>query len=192
MQAKNPGGPCCGSMQFTSVCHHSPYASHTSQTSSTCMYFCKRCEGVLQIMRPSCLCAKAHICVRCSQFTSKRATQTIWFPFVNSYLITELPAPAPAAAPTDAAASPAATAATPSPTDPEPAAIPASHDPRQPAADLCPFPRFCLFLHLWAAAAVAAPQTKPVAGPQPSFTSNPAHAFACESINKYVLCVGML
>lgn len=121
-------------------------------------------------------------------------SQTTRCPFINSYLITELPAPTPAAAPTDAAAPPpaaataasaASAAATPSPTDPlphpEPAVIPASHDPAQPAADLCPVSRLCLLLHLRTTAAFPAAPAQPVAGPQPPFARHPAHAFAGES-----------
>lgn len=123
------------------------------------------------------------------QVSSTKKNQTTRCSFINSYLITELPAPTPAATPTDAAAPPpaATAAATPSPTDPlprpEPAAIPASHNPAQPAADLCPLSRLYLLLHLWTTAALPAAPAQPVTGPQPSFASHPTHVFTGESIN---------
>lgn len=143
------------------------------------------------------LSVQTHLCLLHSvwrvQVSSTKRNQTTRYLLINSYLITELPAPTSAAAPTDAAAPPAAAATTaataaatpPPPTDPlphpEPAAIPASHDPAQPAADLCPVSRLRLLLHLRTNAAVSAAPAQPVAGPQPSFARHPTHAFAGES-----------
>lgn len=168
MRSESPGGLGGGSVLFACLSAFTPHLC-------VYMHFYLRCEHTPQI-KGTCL-------LNCAVRSGLRSRyHTTVFPLINSYLITQLPAPTLAAASADAAPPSTAAAATPSPPDPhpEPAALPASHDPTQPAANFCPLSRIRLLLHLWPSAAVATTSAQPVPGPQPPFTCHPAPAFAGE------------